>query len=203
MMNLRSKGLILILSSPSGGGKSSLCKELLKTDNDLKLSVSATTRIPRPGEVEGVHYYFKTADQFKQLVSQDYFLEYAENYNNFYGTPISYVQELLKAGKDVLFDIDWKGARQIRERMPDLVVSVFIIPPSLEVLKQRLRIRGQDTEDVINIRMTIAKEEMSHVTEYDYTVVNDDFEAAFEKVKSILMAERAGTARFNNLNKYL
>lgn len=203
MMNLRSKGLILILSSPSGGGKSSLCKELLKIDDNLKLSVSATTRLPRPGEVEGVHYYFKTVEQFKQLISENYFLEYAENYNNFYGTPLDYVKELMNSKKDVLFDIDRQGARQIREKMRAFVVSIFIMPPSLDVLKQRLQARGQDTESVINNRMLQAKEEISHATEYDYIVVNDDFDAALEKIKSILIAERTKTARLDNLNEYL
>ena len=202
-MNLRSKGLILILSSPSGGGKSSLCKELLKIDDNLKLSVSATTRLPRPGEVEGVHYYFKTVEQFKQLISENYFLEYAENYNNFYGTPLDYVKELMNSKKDVLFDIDRQGARQIREKMRAFVVSIFIMPPSLDVLKQRLQARGQDTESVINNRMLQAKEEISHATEYDYIVVNDDFDAALEKIKSILIAERTKTARLDNLNEYL
>jgi len=201
MMNLRSKGLIFILSSPSGGGKSSLCRELLKTDSNLRLSISATTRAPRPGETEGVHYYFKTTHQFQQLIIQNYFLEYAENYNNFYGTPLEYILKLIDSGNDVLFDIDWKGARQIKAKMPDRVASVFIMPPSLKVLKERLQVRGQDAETVINSRMKLAEEEILHANEYDYIVVNDNFDIALATVKSILSAERAKTSRFSN--KYL
>lgn len=197
MMNLRSKGLIFILSSPSGGGKSSLCKELLKSDSNLRLSVSATTRAPRSGEIEGVHYYFKTIDQFQQLINEDYFLEYARNYNNFYGTPPNYVKELINSGKDVLFDIDWKGVRQIKTKMPELVVSVFIMPPNLKVLKERLQIRGQDTEAVINDRMKLAEEEIMHANEYDYVVVNDNFDHALAEIKAILKAERAKNLTIN------
>lgn len=197
MMSLRSKGLIFILSSPSGGGKSSLCRELLKTDSNLRLSISATTRAPRPGETEGVDYYFKTTHQFQQLIIQDYFLEYAENYNNFYGTPLEYILKLIDSGKDVLFDIDWKGARQIKAKMPDRVASVFIMPPSLKVLKERLQVRGQDAETVINNRMKLAEEEILHANEYDYIVVNDNFDIALATVKSILSAERAKTSRFS------
>jgi guanylate kinase len=197
MMNLRSKGLIFILSSPSGGGKSSLCKELLKSDSNLRLSVSATTRAPRSSEIEGVHYYFKTIDQFQQLINEDYFLEYARNYNNFYGTPPNYVKELINSGKDVLFDIDWKGVRQIKTKMPELVVSVFIMPPNLKVLKERLQIRGQDTEAVINYRMKLAEEEIMHANEYDYVVVNDNFDHALAEIKAILKAERAKNLTIN------
>lgn len=195
MVNSRSKGLILILSSPSGGGKSSLCRELLKGDINLKLSISVTTRPRRPNEIEGTHYYFKTVEQFKQLITQNYFLEYAENYNNFYGTPYDHISESLNNGIDILFDIDWKGAREIKAKIPDATVSIFIMPPSLDVLKQRLQVRGQDSENVINNRMKIAEEEISHAREYDHVVMNDDFDKAFTTIKSILESERSKTSK--------
>ncbi|AAU04209.1 guanylate kinase [Rickettsia typhi] len=189
-MQFKHKGLIIILSSPSGTGKSSLAKELLKIDNNLRLSISVTTRKPRLGEVDGINYYFKTDLEFKTLVKQNKFLEYAKIYNDYYGTPKEYVKMLLKQGLDVLFDIDWQGVRSIKKNTNN-VVTIFVLPPSLEILEQRLRNRATDNEETIKLRMQSAQHEISYANEYDYVVINDDFGQTLKKIHEIIVAERA------------
>ncbi|WP_341790045.1 guanylate kinase [Rickettsia endosymbiont of Polydrusus tereticollis] len=184
------KGLIIILSSPSGAGKSSLTRALLKIDDNLRLSISATTRMPRPKEIEGVSYYFKTKPEFEELIKQNLFLEYAKIYDNYYGTLKKDVDDLLNQGLDVLFDIDWQGARSIKQAASN-VISIFILPPSLEVLEQRLRNRAADNEEVIKLRMQSAASEIEHAKEYDYIITNDDFDVTVEKIHSIIVTERA------------
>jgi len=188
-MKNKNKGLIIILSSPSGAGKSSLAKELLRIDDNLCLSISATTRKSRLGEQEGVNYYFKTKSEFEELIKQDSFLEYAKIYDNYYGTPKKYVENLLNQGLDVLFDIDWQGARSIKQNAVN-AISIFILPPSLEILEQRLRSRATDDEEAIKLRMASARAEISHSNEYDYTVTNDNFNDTLHQIYTIILEER-------------
>lgn len=188
-MTIKNKGLIIILSSPSGAGKSSLAKELLKIDHNLRLSISVTTRKPRLGEIEGVNYYFKTKLEFEKLVSQNKFFEYARIYDNYYGTLKEHVEVLLNQGVDVLFDIDWQGARNIKKNTIK-AISIFVLPPSIEVLEQRLRNRATDNEEVIKIRMKSAKNEISHANEYDHIITNDNFNDTLKKIHSIVVTER-------------
>ncbi|WP_253310098.1 MULTISPECIES: guanylate kinase [unclassified Rickettsia] len=183
------KGLIIILSSPSGAGKSSLTRALLQIDDNLRLSVSATTRMPRPKEVEGISYYFKTKPEFEELIKQNMFLEYAKIYDNYYGTIKKYVDDLLDQGLDVLFDIDWQGAGNIKQAASN-VISIFILPPSLEILERRLKDRAEDSNDAIKLRMQSATSEISHAKEYDYIVTNNDFDATLKKIHSIIVTER-------------
>lgn len=182
----KNKRILLILSSPSGGGKSSLAKALLEKDSNLRLSISATTRPPRQLEVDGRDYYFKTKDEFEQLIHQNMFLEYAKIYDNYYGTLKESVTETVKNGYDLIFDIDWHGARSIKDFYPD-AVSVFIKPPDFDILKKRLEKRGQDSLEVIQNRMKLAQEEISHASEYDYVIVNDDFNQSLNELTLILM----------------
>ncbi|CZF84425.1 Guanylate kinase [Grimontia celer] len=186
-----SQGTLYIVSAPSGAGKSSLISALLK-DNpryDMKVSVSHTTRATRPGEENGVHYHFVSVDDFKALIEQEAFLEYAEVFGNFYGTSRLWIEEMLSKGVDIFLDIDWQGAQQIREKMPN-AKSIFILPPSREELERRLNARGQDSDEVIAKRMEEARSEISHYNEYDYVIVNDDFDVALMDIKAILRAER-------------
>jgi guanylate kinase len=184
------RGLMFVLSSPSGAGKTTLSRMLIAETPDLKMSVSATTRPMRPGEVEGRDYYFVEQKRFEQMVSGGELLEWATVFSNRYGTPRAPVEAALAAGQDVLFDIDWQGTQQLRSRSPNDVVSVFILPPSAMALEQRLHTRAQDSDDVIRGRMKKAGDEMSHFDAYDYIVVNDNIGVAFESVKSILRAEQ-------------
>ncbi|MBM7038286.1 guanylate kinase [Vibrio ulleungensis] len=186
-----SKGTLYIVSAPSGAGKSSLISALLETNPtyDMKVSVSHTTRAARPGEVDGQHYHFIEKDNFKALIKENSFLEYAEVFGNFYGTSRIWIEENLERGIDVFLDIDWQGARQIREQMP-AAKSIFILPPSNGELERRLNVRGQDSDDVIAKRMSEAKSEMSHYHEYDYVIVNDDFDSALVDLKAVIRAER-------------
>ncbi|WP_342225271.1 guanylate kinase [Rickettsia endosymbiont of Urophora cardui] len=185
----KNKGLIIILSSPSGAGKSSLAKALLEIDNNLRLSISATTRKPRPNEQDGVNYYFKTKVEFEKLVKQNQFLEYAKIYDHYYGTPKKHVENLLNQGLDVLFDIDWQGARSIKQNAVN-AVSIFILPPNLEVLEQRLRNRAADNEEAIQLRMASAQAEISHANEYDHIITNDDFNDTLQQIHTIILQER-------------
>ena len=187
-----SQGNLYILSAPSGAGKSSLISALLESDcsTHKMVSVSHTTRAPRPGEVEGVHYYFVSKEEFESLIEQDLFLEYAKVFGgNYYGTSLPAIEENLAKGIDVFLDIDWQGAQQIRKKVPS-VKSIFILPPSLPELERRLIGRGQDSEEVIAERMSKAISEISHYDEYDYVIVNDDFEKALKDLQSILQSER-------------
>lgn len=185
------KGTLYIVSAPSGAGKSSLIAAMLEKNPTyaMKVSVSHTTRSMRPGEEDGVHYHFVEKSEFESLIEQGAFLEYAEVFGNYYGTSRLWIEETLEKGIDVFLDIDWQGARQIREQMPQ-AKSVFILPPSNSELERRLNVRGQDSDEVIAKRMSEAKSEMSHYDEYDYVIVNDDFDGALVDFKAILRAER-------------
>ena len=190
------RGLMLIISSPSGAGKTTLAGKLLTQECDTcVLSVSATTRPPRPGEADGEHYHFISRPEFEARREAGEFIEWAEVFGNFYGTPRDSVETALRAGKDVIFDIDWQGARQLSERAPDDVVRVFILPPSREALSQRLRARAADTADVLARRLAGASEEMSHWQEYDYVMVNSDLDESLAALRSILAAERLKRSR--------
>ncbi|TLP48916.1 MULTISPECIES: guanylate kinase [Cohaesibacter] len=184
------RGLMLVLSSPSGAGKSTICRHLLDSDRNLHISVSATTRAKRGSEIDGVHYHFTSERQFHAMRERGDLLEWAEVHSNFYGTPRDPVEEALSQGRDVLFDIDWQGTLQLKKAARKDVVSIFILPPSMAELKSRLVRRAEDAEDVIARRLENAKIEISHWDEYDYVIVNDDLEKAFKAVTSIVEAER-------------
>jgi guanylate kinase len=184
------RGLMFVLSSPSGAGKTTLSRMLIAENPDLKMSVSVTTRPIRPGEVDGRDYYFIDQKKFDAMVAKDELLEWANVFDNSYGTPRAPVEAALAMGQNVLFDIDWQGTQQLRGRSPKDVVSVFILPPSVQALEQRLHTRAQDSGEVIRGRMKKAGDEMSHFDAYDYIVVNDNIGIAFEAVKSILRAEQ-------------
>ena len=184
-----SRGNLFILSAPSGAGKSSLINALLKKHADMKVSVSHTTRAPRPGENDAEHYHFVSVDEFKALIAKDDFFEWAQVFDNYYGTSKQAIEEQLAAGIDVFLDIDWQGARQVREIMKD-VKTIFILPPSKQELEQRLNNRGQDSAEIIAGRMTQAQSETSHYDEYDFVVVNDDFDTALSEIESIAIAQR-------------
>lgn len=185
------RGLLIILSSPSGAGKSTLSRRVLEDDPDVIFSVSATTRAPRKGEVDGREYYFKSREEFEALVANDGMLEHAEVFGNFYGSPSAPVEAAIEAGKDVLFDVDWQGGGQIgNSALKDAVVSIFILPPSIAALESRLMARGQDSADVVASRMSQSRSEISHWAEYDYVLVNDDLERAESDLRAILTAER-------------
>lgn len=182
-------GLLFVVSAPSGAGKTSLLKALLPSDSMLSLSVSHTTRPMRLGEEDGVHYHFVSVEQFQLLLGQGGFLEQAQVFDNYYGTAEAAVQSQLSEGQDLVLEIDWQGARQVRKRFPD-AISIFIAPPSIEALEQRLGGRGQDDEHIIQRRMRDAVQELSHYPEYDYLVMNDNFELALSELESIVRAER-------------
>ncbi|MDX1678563.1 guanylate kinase [Arsukibacterium sp.] len=183
-------GNLFIVSAPSGAGKSSLISALLKKHGDMLVSVSHTTRPPRPGEIDGVHYHFISAEQFKTLIANNEFLEWAEVFGNYYGTSRSAIVANLRQGIDVFLDIDWQGARQIREQAPG-TLGIFILPPSLSELQQRLEKRGQDSESVIARRMAQAQSEMSHADEYEYLIINDNFDSALSEFERIVLAQRS------------
>ncbi|MET4000419.1 guanylate kinase [Marinobacterium sp. MBR-109] len=183
-------GTLYILSAPSGAGKTSLVKALLEQDPQLVVSVSHTTRARRPGEVGGQDYNFVSMDAFNELIEQGQFLEYAEVFGNKYGTSQQWVREQLAAGQDVILEIDWQGAEQVRRLMPEEAVTVFILPPSRAALRERLTNRGQDSDAIIAGRMSAAVSEMSHYPEYDYLVINDRFEVALDQLASLFKARR-------------
>ncbi len=184
------RGLLLVLSSPSGAGKSTISRRLLENDAGLSMSVSMTTRPPRPGEIDGIHYHFVDHATFDRIAAEGGFMEHASVFDNRYGTPREPVIAKLRAGQDVLFDIDWQGTQQLAESARDDLISVFILPPSGAELERRLRARAQDTAEVIAARMAKANDEMSHWAEYDYVIVNDDLEISIARVRAILAAER-------------
>jgi guanylate kinase len=190
MQAIARRGLMLILSSPSGAGKSTLTRQLVSDSAEIRLSVSVTTRPRRPSEIEGKHYHFLAVDDFKAMRDRGELLESAEVHGNFYGTPRRAVEAALQEGRDVLFDIDWQGTKQIMAKMRRDVVSVFVLPPSMAELKQRLERRAEDSADVIARRLANAREEIGQWGLYDYLIVNDDLERAFHHVKAILAAER-------------
>ncbi|MGJ3233208.1 MAG: guanylate kinase [Oceanicaulis sp.] len=189
------RGLMLVLSSPSGAGKTTLSKRLIAQNPDLVLSISATTRKPRPGEEDGKDYYFLSEEEFLAKTKGGEFYEWAKVFDHYYGTPKAAVEEALDEGRDVVFDIDWQGARVLAEVAPADVVRVFILPPSVKLLRERLKKRAQDTDEIIDGRMSRAKSEIEHWAEYDYVVINDDFSRALEKLTEILHAERLKRSR--------
>ncbi|MEM9278318.1 MAG: guanylate kinase [Pseudomonadota bacterium] len=187
---IQRRGLMLVLSSPSGTGKSTIARNLLEKEENLELSVSVTTRTRRPSEIDGTHYHFISVREFERKRDSDALLEWAEVHGNFYGTPRDAVDAAMGAGRDMLFDIDYQGGQQLMEKARADVVSVFLLPPSIEELQSRLVRRAEDAEDVIRKRLENAREEIIHWREYDYVVVNRDLDEAFSKVRAILTAER-------------
>ena len=191
MNNLnKKKGVMLVLSSPSGAGKSSICKSLMSLDKNLSLSVSTTTRKKRPNEKSGEDYIFVSTEEFKNMLSNNNFIEYANVFDNYYGTVKSLVDNKINNGQDLIFDIDWQGAQQLREKMRENVVSIFILPPSKRELERRLKSRGQDSDEVVKKRMDGASAEITHWAEYDYVIVNEDLNKSVNAVLGILKAER-------------
>lgn len=195
----KSKGILIVISGPSGAGKGTICKALLEKRDDLYISVSATTRSPRKGEVDGVNYHFFTKDQFKEGIKNGDFLEYAEVYGNYYGTPKSGVQELLDSGKNVILEIDIQGALKVKETMED-GVFIFILPPSMEELKSRIIGRGSETEESLMTRFKSAYQEINYVSKYNYAVINDTVDAAVNKIEGILLAE---TCRVDRIKEHI
>jgi guanylate kinase len=200
---MRRRGLLLILSSPSGAGKSTLTKELVKEDQAIRLSVSVTTRARRQSEIGGHHYYFITKDEFAEMRARGDLLESAEVHANYYGTPRKPVEQALARGEDMMFDIDWQGTQQIGEKMRADVVSVFVLPPSMAELKARLERRAEDSPEVIERRLTNAREEIAQWGSYDYVLINDDLERTFEQLKAILVAERLKRERQVGLDRFV
>ena len=189
-LEITRRGLMLVLSSPSGAGKTSICKKLLEQEKELTLSVSATTRTRRPGEVEGADYQFISTLEFETLINKAQFLEYAKVFGHYYGTPSHLVENSLQSGRDVLFDIDWQGTQQLKAKARQDLVSVFILPPSIKELEKRLFKRAQDTIEVVAERMSKSSNEMSHYPEYDYVIINHNLNQSVQQVQSILHAER-------------
>lgn len=201
--DIHRRGVCLVLAAPSGAGKSSITRALLHSETDLMLSVSVTTRAPRPGEQHGVHYYFHSQQEFDAMVDGGALLEWARVFGRGYGSPRVPVERALGEGRDVLFDIDWQGYRQLRAALPDDVLGVFILPPSVQELEARLRARGSDSEVEIKRRMAAARDEMSHAGEFDYVLVNRSFEDAVAGARAILHAVRMQTSRLFGLKPFL
>ncbi|MBD9371698.1 guanylate kinase [Rhizobium sp. ARZ01] len=197
------RGLMLVISSPSGAGKSTIARNLLEADSGVSLSVSVTTRQRRPSEIAGRHYHFIDRAEFEMLRDSDALLEWAEVHGNFYGTPRKPVEEAMAAGRDMLFDIDWQGAQQLQEKMTADVVSIFILPPSMTELQSRLHRRAEDTEEVIATRLANSRAEIEHWHEYDYVILNDDLDAAFDAVQSIVKAERLRRDRRHGMYEFV
>lgn len=197
------RGLMLVLSSPSGAGKTTLSRRLLQSDPEIVMSVSATTRAPRPNEIEGQDYFFVSPEDFAAMAAAGDFLEHATVFGNRYGTPRAAVMAALDAGKDVLFDIDWQGTQQLKQQARDDLASVFVVPPSKSELERRLRIRAQDLEKVVRERMAKANDELSHWAEYDYLLMNDDIQHALGKLEEILRVERSRRTRQPGLAKFV
>lgn len=200
---IRRKGLIIVLSAPSGTGKSTICERLLKSLPNLKMSISYTTREPRPGEIEGVHYYFVDREKFEEMIKRDEFVEWAQVYGNYYGTSKSLINDIVESGKDVLLDIDTQGAKNIKKLFPESVL-IFILPPSIEELKRRLKNRGELPETMAK-RLLKVGEEVSQYSFYDYLVVNDDLGRALEDIISIIRSEKLKVSRLERdiIDKFL
>jgi len=190
----KNHGLLIVLSGPSGAGKGTLCQELLRQMPNLRYSVSSTTRCPRPGEVEGIHYYFRQRQEFEAMLARDELLEWAEFCDNYYGTPRFAVEQAIQEGLDVILEIEIQGALQIKKRFSQGVFT-FIVPPSLDVLSERIHKRGTESEKVIQKRLATAIQELEYVSEYDYVVINDEVPVAVDKLKSILIAEKCRVKR--------
>ena len=197
------RGLMLVLSSPSGAGKTTLSRGLLASDDTVTMSVSMTTRSPRPGEVDGEDYIFVDPQQFGEMRNRGELLEFAKVFDNYYGTPKAPVEAALSSGRDVLFDIDWQGTQQLQEAAADDLVRVFILPPTAAELERRLRSRAQDSPEVVSARMAEASDEISHYAEYEYILVNHDAEESLRQIKAILMAERLKRARQTGLSDFV
>lgn len=196
-------GLILVLSSPSGAGKTTIANHIIKTNKNLHFSISYTTRPKRPNEVHGQDYYFVSETTFNKLLNNNFFVEYAKVFGHFYGSPINLVKKTLSQGKDLLFDVDWQGARQLKRFDNENLVSIFILPPSWKELERRLLNRSQDTISNIKKRMSKAQKEISHWNEYDYVVVNDNIDNSVIKIDTILKSERLKRKRQINLNQFI
>ncbi|MCX7346810.1 MAG: guanylate kinase [Alphaproteobacteria bacterium] len=203
MIEIPRRGLLLVMSSPSGAGKSTLSRRLLASDRNITMSVSVTTRPPRPGEVNGRDYHFISKEEFAHLRDSGQLLEHAEVFGNFYGTPRAPVEEALAKGCDVLFDIDWQGTQQLAEAMEGDLVRIFILPPSAEELRERLIRRAQDSASVVAKRMAEASSEISHWPEYDYVIVNENLDLAGQQIAAILMAERLRRRRRTGLAQFV
>lgn len=193
------KGILIVLSGPAGVGKGTVCGALRNANTHINYSVSATTRLPRAGEVDGVNYFFKTREAFEEMIKKDQLLEWAEYVGNYYGTPIDYVQKTINEGKDIILEIEVQGALKVKERFPE-GVFIFLMPPSLAELRKRIEGRGTETADVIDRRMTVAKEEIDMMKKYDYVVENDEVDFAVERIKAIVTAEHCKRERL--IEKY-
>ncbi len=197
--SLSRRGFMLVLSSPSGAGKTTVARHILEREKKISLSISATTRPQRPLETHGIDYHFVSPETFSKMVEEDHFLEHAVVFDHHYGTPKSFVEAHLADGQDILFDIDWQGTQTLKQKAPTDVVSIFLLPPSLEVLETRLRNRAQDHEETVLLRMSQAASELSHWGEYDYVLINNDLEVAVESVLSIIRSERLKRQRQEGL----
>ena len=203
-LSLSKKGVLVILSSPSGAGKTSIARALVEENKNLLFSVSATTRKSRPGEVNGREYHFLTVDEFGKGISDGQFLEHAKVFGNLYGTPLEPVMESINDGKDLIFDVDWQGGKQIRSSsLNKFVISIFILPPSIKALQERLMKRAQDSSETVKDRMTKSIGEIMHWKEYDYVIVNNDFKQTLNEIKSIITSEKLRRVRNSQLEKFV
>ena len=197
------RGLMLVMSAPSGGGKTTITRRLLELDSHVSVSISATTRVKRQGEVDGQHYFFVSRDKFQDMIKNGEFLEHAEIYGQFYGTPKAPVEKALAAEKDVLFDIDWQGLQSLKNMMPGDVASIFIMPPNRVELERRLRGRGQDSEENLRRRLDTVAQEVTHSLEYDYIIINRDIDKSVARTRAILEAERMKRHRLPGLGDFI
>ena len=203
-LSLSEKGVLVILSSPSGAGKTSIARALVEENKNFLFSVSATTRKSRPGEVNGREYHFLTVDEFREKINDGQFLEHAKVFGNLYGTPLEPVMESINDGKDLIFDVDWQGGKQIRSSsLSKFVISIFILPPSIKALQERLMKRAQDSSETVKDRMTKSIGEIMHWKEYDYVIVNNNFEQTLHEVKSIITSEKLRRVRNNQLEEFI
>ena len=203
-VGLSEKGILVILSSPSGAGKTSIARALVKENKNFSFSVSATTRKSRPGEINGREYHFLTVNEFRERIDNGQFLEHAKVFGNLYGTPLKPVLESINNGKDLIFDVDWQGGKQIRSSsLSKFVISIFILPPSIKALQERLMKRAQDSSETVKDRMTKSIGEIMHWKEYDYVIVNNNFEQTLHEVKSIITSEKLRRVRNSQLEEFI